>query len=132
MRTAFLVYVRLLLCLQGLYLGFWTLMLSPRSVSQTGFVPQLGLAALFAALGLTGIVVAVALRPGRRWAVIIAIVIELLWAAAAAALGVETLREWPIDVNLLGLLTIVGALLLATVAGLLTRPVRAYAGLSRR
>jgi hypothetical protein len=77
-------------------------------------------------------VTAVLLRRGRRWAAIAAIVIEALWAAVAAALGYKTLKDWPLNWQLLPELTAGTALFLVAVAGLLLRPVRAYAGLVRR
>jgi hypothetical protein len=131
-RTAFLAYVRVLLCLQGLYLGFWAFALWPGGQPRGQFFGALGLELLVAFIGLLGIVAAVLLRPGRRWAAITAILIEVLWAAVAALAGYEILRDWPIDWRLLGLVTVAGALFLIAVAGLLLRPVRAYAGLARR
>jgi drug/metabolite transporter (DMT)-like permease len=131
LRTAFLVYVRVLLFLQSMYLGFWAWALFPRRNAPTQFWAPLGLALLFAFLSLAGIAAAILLRRGRRWAAATAILIEALWAAAAAAFGYWTLKEWPIDLHLLGLLTVGGALFLVAVAGLLLRPVRAYAGLVR-
>jgi len=132
LRTAFLAYVRVLLCLQSMYLGFWAWTLWPARETPTQFWAPLGLALLFTFLGLAGIVVALLLRRGRRWAAIAAILIEALWAAVAAALGYMTLRDWPLDLQLLWQLTAGVALFLVTVAGLLLPPVRAYAGLVRR
>ena len=83
-------------------------------------------------LGLAQMGTALLLRRGRRWAAISAILIEALWALAAAALGYKTIRDWPLDLQLLEQLTAVTALFLATIFGLLLRPVRAYAGLVRR
>jgi len=127
LRTAFLVYLRVLLCLQGLFLAFWAWVLSGNQGpdTRTGDLHAVALIAAFFALA--GIATAIALRRDRRWAAIAAIVIEALWAAAVAAAGwaVSTSEspEWP--------LYVVAALFLATVAGLLLRPVRAYAGLIR-
>ena len=132
LRTGFLVYVRVLLFLQSMYLGFWVWALFPRRDTPTQFWASLGLALLFAFLSLAGIAAAILLRRGRRWAAVTAILIEGLWAAAAARSGSWTLKEWPIDLPLLGLLTLGAALFLVAVAGLLFRPVRAYAGLVRR
>jgi len=132
LRTAFLAYVRVLLCLQGMYLGFWAWVLWPGREPHTQFWAPLGLALLFTFLGLAGIVAALLLRRGRRWAAIAAILIEALWAAVAAALGYKTLKDWPLDWQLLWQVTAGAALFLVTVAGLLLRPVRAYAGLVRR
>jgi hypothetical protein len=132
LRTAFLAYVRVLLCLQSMYLGFWAWALWPDRETPTQFWAPLGLALLFAFLGLAGIVAALLLRRGRRWAAIAAILIEALWAAVAAALGYKTLKDWPFDWQLLWQLTAGAALFLVTVAGLLLPPVRAYAGLVRR
>jgi hypothetical protein len=80
---------------------------------------------------LNGVAGAASGSAARRWAAVTAILIEALWAAAAA-LGFWTLKEWPVDFHLLGLLTVGGALFLVAVAGLLLGPVRAYAGLVRR
>jgi uncharacterized membrane protein (UPF0136 family) len=100
LRTAFLAYVRVLLC-------------------------------SCAFLGLAGIVAALLLRRGRRWAAIAAILIEALWATVAAAVGYKTLKDWPLDWQLLWQVTAGAALFLVTIAGLLLPPVRAYAGLVR-
>jgi hypothetical protein len=87
---------------------------------------------LFAFLGLEGIVAAVLLRRGRRWAAIAAILTEAPWAAVAAALAYKTLKDWPLDWQFLCDMTAAAALFLVAVAGLLLPPVRAYAGLVRR
>jgi hypothetical protein len=125
LRTAFLVYVRVLLFLQGLFLVFlvWAVF--------SGGVP-IAIVLLFSFLGLAQIATALLLRRGRRWAAISAILIEALWALVAAALGYKTIRDWPLDLQLLEQLTAVTALFLVTIFGLLARPVRAYAGLVRR
>jgi hypothetical protein len=126
LRTVFLAYVRVLLCLQGMFLVFlaWAVLSSP--------VP-LAVELLSGLLGLAQIVTAILLRRGRRWAAITAILIEALWATVAAALGYKTLRDWPpLDLQALEELTALTALFLVTVFGLLLRPVRAYAGLVRR
>jgi hypothetical protein len=125
LRTAFLVYVRVLLFLQGLFLLFlvWAVFSG---------VP-IAIVLLFSFLGLAQIVTALMLRRGRRWAAISAILIEVLWALVAAALGYKTLKDWPpLDLQALWQLTAVTALSLVTIFGLLVRPVRAYAGLVRR
>lgn len=101
LRTTFLAYVRVLLCLQSMYLGFWAWVLWPDRESGTQFWMHLGLALLFTFLGLAGIVTALLLRRGRRWAAIAAILIETLWAAVAAAVGYKTLKDWPIDWQIL-------------------------------
>ena len=132
LRTAILAYVRVLLCLQSMYLGFWAWTLWPDRETPTQFWAPLGLALLFAFLGLAGIVAAILLRRGRRWAAIAAILIEALWAALAAALAYKTLRDWPLDLQFLWQMTAAAALFLCAVAGLLLPPVRAYAGLVRR
>jgi hypothetical protein len=128
LRTAFLVYVRVLLCLQGMYLGFWAWALSSDQGPDTRARELLAFALIGAFLGLAGIVAAVLLRRGRRWAAIAAIVIESLWAAAAAAIGYAVSRSgtpvWQLFAG--------AALFVATVVGLLLPPVRAYAGLVRR
>jgi hypothetical protein len=132
LRTAFLAYVRVLLCLQSLYLGFWAWVFWPGRDPHTAFLARAGLTLLFAFLGLAGIAAALLLRRGRRWAAIAAILIEALWAALAAAIAYKTLRDWPLDLQLLGEMTMAAALFLVAVAGLLLPPVRAYSGLTRR
>jgi hypothetical protein len=132
LRTVFLVYVRVLLCLQGAYLGFWAWRFSPFREPHIQFRLRLGFTLFFVFLGLVPVVAALRLRQGRRWAAITAILIEALWAALAALLWYETLKDWPFDWPLFQLLTLAGVLCLAAVAGLLLRPVRAYAGLIRR
>jgi hypothetical protein len=132
LRTAFLAYVRVLLCLQSMYLGFWVLVFWPARDPHSQFWVRLGLALLFAFLGLAGIVAALLLRRGRRWAAITAILMEALWVAVAAAVGYKTLRDWPLDWPLLQLATAGAVLFLVAVGGLLLPPVRAYAGLVRR
>jgi hypothetical protein len=132
LRTAFLAYVRLLLCLQGLYLGFWAWGLWPERAPQGDFWALLILELVLAFLALAPIAAAVLLRPGRRWAAIAAILIEALWATLAAAIAYKTLKDWPLDLHLLGEVTAAAALFGVAVVGLLLRPVRAYAGLVRR
>ena len=132
LRTAFLAYVRVLLCLQGMFLGFWAWALWPVRETPTQFWAPLGLALLFSFLGLAVIAAALLLRRGRRWAAIAAILIEALWAALAAALAYKTLKDWPLDLQLLWQVTAGAALFLVAVVGLLLPPVRAYAGLVRR
>jgi hypothetical protein len=127
-----LVYVRVLLCLQGMSLGFWAWALWPDREPVTAFWARLGPALLFALLGLAEIVAALLLRRGRRWAAVAAIMIEALWAALAAAIAYKTVKDWPLDWQLLQQVTAAAALFLVAVAGLLLRPVRAYAGLVRR
>ena len=125
LRTAFLVYVRVLLCLQGVLLVFlgWAVF--------SGGVP-IAVVLILCLLGLVEIATALLLRRGRRAAAISAILIEVLWALVAAALGYKTLKDWPLNLQLLEHLTAVTALFLVTIFGLLLRPVRAYAGLVRR
>jgi hypothetical protein len=132
MRTAFLGYVRVLLCLQGLYLGFWAVQLSSGHGLHGTSWRVSGLGLLFAVVGLTTLATALLLRRGRRWAAIAAMVIEALWAALAAAVMYKTLKDVPLDLGLSFLVTVAGALFLVAVAGLLTRPVRDYSGLVRR
>jgi hypothetical protein len=142
LRTAFLVYVRVLLCLQGLCLLIlpWLLFV-PHGVHGTALWSMLVLGLPVALIGLAIIATAVLFRRGRRRAAVAAIVIEALWAAAAAALAIEALKS-AVDAfeyersggstALVLPVLAVAALFLATVAGLLLRPVRAYSGLIRR
>jgi hypothetical protein len=132
LRTAFLAYVRVLLCLQGLYLGFWAWGLWPGWTPHGDFWAFLVLELVLAILGLATIVAAVMLGRGRRWAAIAAMLIEALWATLAAAIAYKTLKDWPLDLHLLGEVTAAAALFGVAVLGLLLRPVRAYAGLVRR
>jgi hypothetical protein len=132
LRTAFLTYVRVLLCLQGLYLGFWAWGLWPGRGSHGEVWALLGLELFFAFLSLATIAAAVLLRRGRRGAAITAILIEALWAALAAAAAYKTLKDWPLDFHFLCLVTAAAALFLVAVVGLLLRPIRAYSGLVRR
>jgi hypothetical protein len=128
LRTAFLAYVRVLLCLQGLYLTLfgWLLFLGRGPDTRSAALFAFALIATF--LGLGGIVTAVLLRRDRRGAAIAAIAIEGLWAAAVAAIG------WAASTggDLVWQLFAGAALFLGTVIGLLLPPVRAYAGLARR
>ena len=66
LRTAFLAYVRVLLGLQGLYLGFWAWALWPSRAPQGDFLALLGLVLFLGFLGLVTIGAAVLIRPGRR------------------------------------------------------------------
>jgi hypothetical protein len=128
LRTAFLAYVRVLLCLQGLYLAIlaWVVSRDQGPDTRTGALHAFAVIAIF--LSLAGIVTAVLLGRGRRGAAIAAIVIEALWAAVAAAIGYPSLmRGAPAWQLLAGT-----ALFLVAVVGLLLPPVRAYAGLVRR
>jgi hypothetical protein len=141
LRTAFLVYVRVLLCLQGLCLLIVPWLFVPHGVHGTALGPLPVLVLAVSLPGLAMIVTAVMLRRGRRRAAVAAIAIEALWAAAAAALALDALRTAVDTFQYGGSHTsfalpwrwlAVAALLLVTVAGLLVRPVRAYSGLVRR
>jgi len=125
LRTAFLAYVRVLLCLQGLWLVLVGWMIFIGRGPATRFGVLLALALIATVLGVAGTASAVLLRRGRRGAAIAAIVIEALWAAAAAAGFVASLSGAPGWQLLAG-----AALFLVAVVGLLLPPVRAYAGLS--
>ena len=145
LRTAFLVYVRVLLCLQGLCLVFFPWLIFPSRGGGARLWPLTALAVLATLLGVATIATAVMLRRGRRRAAVAAIMIEALWAAAACAIALDALRT-SVDAfeygrigagvgpseTLLWQFLAVAAVLLVTVAGLLLRPVRAYAGLVRR
>ena len=91
LRTAFLVYVRVLLCLQGLFLVVlpW-LLFSARG--GTALWPMIALGLPVALIGLATIATAVMLRRGRRRAAVAAIMIEAVWAVAACAVVLEALR----------------------------------------
>jgi hypothetical protein len=146
LRTAFLVYVRVLLCLQGLGLLFlaWVFISDqghglPGRGSGATLGPLVAFALILALLGLAVILTAVRLGRGRRRAAIAAIAIESLWAVAAAATVLDTLRETvdafeygghP-DVALPWWFYAAATLFLVAIVGLLLRPVRAYAGLVR-
>ena len=146
LRTAFLVYVRVLLCLQGLGVLFLASVFIPdRGHGLPGrgsgaiLWPLVAIALILVVLGLAIILTAVLLRRGRRRAAMAAIAIESLWAVAAAAIVLDTLREavdafeyggHP-DVALPWWLFAAAALSLVAIVGLLLRPVRAYTGLVR-
>jgi hypothetical protein len=118
LRTAFLAYVRVLLCLQGIFLGLMALIWWPGQPDTPYWTP-LDLSLLFPFLGLAGIGVALLLRRGRRWAVLAAILIEALWAVMAAASGYKILTDLPINWSLWWTVTAAAALFLLAVAGLL-------------
>lgn len=128
LRTAFLAYVRVLLCLQGSYLVLLGLaFLTSAGGGGTSFNRMLAVGLAAAVLGVAEISTAFLLRRGRRGAAIAGIVIEALWTAAAVAGYEASLSGTPAWQYLAG-----AALFLAAVAGLLLPPVRAYAGLVRR
>lgn len=129
LRTAFLVYVRVILCLQGSYLAFQAWENFYHRTPDDRFGVELAFALIVSFLGLTVIVTAARLRRGRYGAAIAAIVIEALCAAAAALLGcVGWISGHP---TLGSLVFALAALFLVAAVGLLFRPVRAYAGLVR-
>jgi hypothetical protein len=146
LRTAFLVYVRVLLCLQGLGLLFVAWAIIPdRGTGLPGrgsggiVWPLVTIALILTLVGLAFILTGVLLRRGRRRAAMAAIAIESLWVVAAAAIVLDTLREavdafeyggHP-DEALPGWLYAAAMLSLVAVVGLLLRPVRAYTGLVR-
>jgi hypothetical protein len=125
LRTAFLAYVRVLLCLQGVYLTFqvW------EDFSGRADVIALSFALIGTYFGLAGILTAAMIRRGRRRAVIAAMAIEALWVAGAAALG--NLGRYSGGQGEFRFFA-VAALSLIALAGLLLPPVRTYAGLARR
>jgi hypothetical protein len=65
LRTAFLAYVRVLLCLQGMYLLFWAWALSSDQGPDTRFWALIALALVATFLGLAGIVTATRPRTAR-------------------------------------------------------------------
>jgi hypothetical protein len=127
LRTAFLAYVRVLLCLQGVFLMFLGWAFSSDQGPDTRTWALYALALIAALLGLAEIVTAILLRRGRRRAAIAAIVIEALWTAAAVIGCAASMNGSPVWQFFAG-----AALFLVAVAGLLLPPVRAYAGLVRR
>jgi hypothetical protein len=146
LRAAFLVYVRVLLCLQGLGLLFlaWGIIPDrghglPGRGSGAILWPLVALALILTILGLAVILTAVLLRRGRPRAAMAAIAIESLWAVTAAAIVLDTLRE-AVDAFEYGghpdealpwWLYAAAMLFLIAIVGLLLRPVRAYTGLVR-
>lgn len=139
LRTAFLVYVRVLLSLQGAFLLFLAAEFFPGRGLGVRVWPLIAIALIGALLGLAQILTAIMLRSGRRRAAIAAIAIEALWAAAAAALALHALHdaveafEYGARVNEPPWWLLAAPLLfLVTLIGLLLRPVRAYGGLVRR
>jgi hypothetical protein len=140
LRTAFFIYVRVLLCLQGVFLPFLAGVLIFGQGLDGARGPLIVPMAIAAVFGLAGILTAVRLGPDRPRAAMAAIAIESLWAAAVAAIVLETLHEavdafeyggHP-DQSIPWWLYAAGALFLVAIVGLLLRPVRAYAGLVRR
>ena len=128
LRTAFLAYVRVLLCLQGMYLVLLGLVFfTSAGGGGTSFGRMLAVALVAALLGVVEISTAFLLRRGRRGTAIAAIVIEALWTAAAVAGYEVSLSGAPVWQYFAG-----AALFLVAVIGLLLPPVRAYAGLVRR
>ena len=91
LRTAFLVYVRVLLCLQGLCLVVLPWLIFPYR-GGARLWPLIAMALLVSLLGLATIVTAIMLRRGRRRAAVAAIMIEAVWAVAACAVVLEALR----------------------------------------
>jgi len=139
LRTAFLVYVRVLLCLQGLGLLFLAGVIIFGGGLGTARGPLTALSLIVALFGLAGIVTAVRLGQGRRRAAMAAIAIQSLWTVAAAAIVLDTLRE-AVDAFEYGghpdealpwWLYAAATLFLVAIAGLLLRPVRVYTGLVR-
>jgi len=146
LRTAFLVYVRVLLCLQGLGLLFlaWGIIPDrghglPGRGSGGILGPLVALALILTLAGLAIILTAVLLRRGRRRSAMAAIAIESLWVVAAAAIVLDVLRETvdafeygghP-DESLPWWLYAAAILSLVAIVGLLLRPVRGYTGLVR-
>lgn len=123
LRTAFLAYVRVLLCLQSIYLTFqvW------KDFSGAADVLELSFALIGTYLGLAGILTAVMLRRGRRGALIAGILIEALWAAGAGALGnLGRYSGGQGEFRFFALAT----LSLIAMIGLSLRSSRVYAGLS--
>jgi hypothetical protein len=144
LRTAFLVYVRVLLCLQGAFLLFLAAGILPVGRVGGGGLgpgdwPLLVPALILAVGGLALIATAILLRRGRRRAAMAVIAIEALWTVAAAALAADALRD-AVDAFEYGghpsgppwWLFLAAPLLLVTLIGLLLRPFRGYAGLVRR
>lgn len=121
LRTAFLAYVRVLLCLQSVYLTFqvW------KDFSSVADVLELSFALIGTYLGLVGILTAVTLRRGRRGPLISGIAVEALWAAGAGALGnLGRYSGGQGEFRFFALAT----LSLVAMAGLSLRPSRVYAG----
>lgn len=143
LRTAFLVYLRVLLCLQGAFLVFLTAGILPVGRVGGGGLgpgdwPLLVPALVLFLLGLALITTAIMLRRGRRRAAMAAIAIEALWTMAAAALAAYALRD-AVDAFEYGghpseppwWVFLAAPLFLVTLIGLLLRPFRAYAGLAK-
>lgn len=142
MRTAFVVYVRVLLCLQGAFLMFVGAGIVPARGVVTGSGASrwllLGPVLIAVLLGLTLIATAILLRQGRHLVALAAIAIEALWAAAAALIALDAVRDAVDGFEYGGhpseppwWVFLAAPLFLATLVGLLLRPFRAYAGLAR-
>lgn len=120
-QTAALVYMRLLLCLQGLYLVFlgWLVFLGrDPGASVHG---ALAFVLVYSVLGLGEIVTAILLRRGRPGVMIAAIVTAALWMVPVVVGFTSRLSAglgWQFPVFVI--------LFLLTIAGLLLPPVRLY------
>jgi hypothetical protein len=126
-RRVVILYLRQLLCLQSLFIAWlgWAGFLGrgPDTIMLTFLIMAL-IATIFAA---AGIVAALAMTQGRRWAAIVALVVAVLWAAVALLSATANSGSARVGQYYFGL-----AIFLTAIIGLLLKPVRSYCGLARR
>lgn len=118
-RTAALAYMRVLLCLQGLYLLFLAREVFHFRDLNVNILGLLAFIAVCGVVGLVEIVTAIGLRRGRPRVMIVAVVTAALWLVPVAIGFTSSLSAIPGS-----LFPVFLALILLTVAGLLVPPVR--------
>lgn len=117
-RTAALVYMRVLLCLQGLYLVFLGREVFHFRNLSAGILGVLAFIMVYGVLGLGEIVTAILLRRSRPRVMIVAVVIAALWLVPVVIGFTSSLSAIPGSQFPVFLV-----LLLLTIAGLLLPPV---------
>jgi hypothetical protein len=126
-RRIVLIYVCALLVVQGLFHVIFGWLAFLGRGPDTRWVAFFLLALIATALGAVEVSAAVFLTRGRRWAAIVAIVLEVLWTAIAVVSAASDSGGPPVGQYYVG-----AALFLAAIIGLLLKPVRSYCGLARR
>jgi len=126
-----ILYARVLVIVQGLFIMglLWlaTLHAGGGGVSPMAYVFLGAIATVVTAVSVTGIVAALLMRPGRRWAPIAVIILEALWTTVSLKSAVADRGG-----TSAGQLYAAGVLSLAAIIGLLMPPARAYCGLMWR
>jgi hypothetical protein len=123
MRRAIIIYVRVLLCVQSLFIAFvWWAGFLGRG-PDTASALLLAVALIATVFALAGISVALMMKQGRRWPSIVAMAIEVLWIGIAL---VSAHAEAEMGKSGVGLYCLYPLPFLAAVVGLLLimRPVR--------